>query len=257
MIIRQGIVLNNGTTVPTGSISINNGEIVTNSTSVTLNLTATDGVEITGYYVSTSPHIPSASGSGWVKVLPTTNYSADVSYDLSGGDGAKTVYVWYKDASDNISATYSYMITLITYVARQQIINLTVISGQAYEIVENGLQNRALVYNDRSYTYSKVPSWLVGATYIKTANNDKASSAISYLTFGVKHDVIVYVAHDNRITAKPHWLVSSFTDTGNDLVIMDTTLSIYESNFLAGTVTLGGNEGGDRYSMYTVIIVGQ
>lgn len=257
MIIRKGIVLNNGTTVPTGSISINNGEIVTNSTSVTLNLTATDGVEVTGYYVSTSHHIPSASGSGWVKVLPTTNYSADVSYDLSGGGGAKTVYVWYKDASDNISATYSYTITLITYVARQQISNLNVVSGQAYEIVENGLQYRALVYNDRSYTYSKVPSWLVGATYIKTANNDKASSAVSYLTFAVKHDVIVYVAHDNRITAKPHWLVSSFTDTGNDLVIMDTTLSIYESNFLAGTVTLGGNEGGDRYSMYTVIIVGQ
>ena len=67
--------------------------------------------------------------------------------------------------------------------------------------------------------------------------------------------MIVYVAHDNRITTKPSWL-SSFTDTGDNLFTTDTILNIFSKSFSAGTVTLGGNEGGDK-SMYTVIIVGQ
>ena len=92
------------------------------------------------------------------------------------------------------------------------------------------------------------------ATYIKTANDDKSSNGASFLTFEMNQDVTVYVAHDDRITTKPSWLVS-FTDTGDNLVTTDTTLSIFASNYLAGTITLVGNEGG--YSMYTVVIVGQ
>ena len=136
------------------------------------------------------------------------------------------------------------------------ITNLTAESGKTYEIVENGLQNGAMVYIDRSYTFTIIPSSLQGATYIKTANNDKGSSNASFLTFEVNDDVIVYVAHDDYITTRPSWLTSSFSDTGENLVTTDTTLSIFESNFLAGTVTLGGNEG-DGQSMYSVIIVGQ
>ena len=114
-------------------------------------------------------------------------------------------------------------------------------SGKAYEIVENGLQNGALVYIDRSYTYSSVPVSLQGSTYIKTANSDKSSSAVTFLSFDVNQDVIVYVAHDDAIGTKPLWLTSVFTDTGDNIVTTDTTLSIFESNFLSGTVILGGN----------------
>ncbi len=134
--------------------------------------------------------------------------------------------------------------------------NLSVASGQSYEIINIGLQNGTLVYIDRGYTFSSVPASLQGATYIKTANNDKASSGASFLTFDVDQDVIVYVAHDDCITQKPSWLTNSFADTGLNLVTTDTTLSIFESSFLAGTVTLGDNEGDDN-SMYSVIIVGQ
>ncbi len=133
--------------------------------------------------------------------------------------------------------------------------NLSVASGQSYEIINIGLQNGTLVYIDRGYTFSSVPASLQGATYIKTANNDKASSGASFLTFDVDQDVIVYVAHDDCITQKPSWL-SSFSDTGDNLVTTDTTLSIFEGFFLAGTVTLGDNEGDDN-SMYSVVIVKQ
>ena len=147
----------------------------------------------------------------------------------------------------NTTASYTFVNQLV-------ISNLTVESGRAYEIVENGLQNGAMVYIDRESMYNSVPTLLKGATYIKTANKDKGESKSSFLTFDVNQDVTVYVAHDNRITTKPSWL-TSFTDTGNDLVTTDTALSIFANNFLAGTITLGGNEGKGNRRMYTVIIV--
>jgi hypothetical protein len=112
-----------------------------------------------------------------------------------------------------------------------------------------------MVYIDRGYTYSTVPTWLQGATYIKTANGDKNSSAVSFLTFDVNQDVTVYVAYDSRVTTKPSWL-ESFTDTGDDLVNTDTTFDLFAKSYPAGTITLGGNYSGAT-SMYTVIIVGQ
>jgi hypothetical protein len=91
---------------PTGSISINSGASYTNSTSVTLSLSASDDVGVTGYYLSTSSTTPSASASGWTSVTSTTNYSSSVSYTLRSGDGTKTVYVWYKDSAGNVSSAY-------------------------------------------------------------------------------------------------------------------------------------------------------
>ncbi len=173
----------------------------------------------------------------------------------------------------------------ITLVSESLISNLTVASGKAYEIVENGLRNEAIVYIEAKYKkikYSTLPTWLEGTTYIKTAYKDADSGDASLLTFDVDRDVTVYVAHDDRITMKPSWLIS-FTDTGDNLVTTDTIFSVFASNFLAGTVTLGGNLGTggaslstvlkvkgqgnikptvlpsskEKFSMYSVIIVGQ
>jgi hypothetical protein len=65
--------------------------------------------------------------------------------------------------------------------------------------------------------------------------------------------VTVQVAHDVRITTKPSWL-STFTDTGKDLVTSDATLRLFARSFPAGTITLGGNASGGGFSMYAVII---
>jgi hypothetical protein len=147
--------------------------------------------------------------------------------------------------------------THVTYSFAGQLVisNLTVDSGKAYEVVENGLQNGALAYIDRGYTLSNVPASLPAATYIKTANDDKGLTGSSFITFDVNQNVTVYLAHDNRITTKPSWMVS-FTDTGDDLVTTDSTLSIFAKVVSAGAVTLGGNEGGGN-SMYSVIIIPQ
>ena len=102
------------TTAPSGSLTINSGASYTNSTTVTVTLSATDSTGVTGYYLSDSSSTPSASDSGWTSVTSTTSYSGSVSYTLSSGEGSKTIYAWYKDAAGIVSSTANATITLDT-----------------------------------------------------------------------------------------------------------------------------------------------
>ena len=91
-------------TAPTSnSISINSGATSSYSAVVTLTLSATDDIGVTGYYLSQTLSNPSSSASGWTSVTSATSYSGDVSYTLIGGDGVNTVYVWFKDGAGNVS----------------------------------------------------------------------------------------------------------------------------------------------------------
>jgi len=97
---------------PTGSLTINGGAAYSAWTAVTLTLTATDTVGVTGYYVSSSATPPAATATGWVAVTSTTSFTSNVAYSLPSGDGTKPVYAWYKDAAGNVSATASASILL-------------------------------------------------------------------------------------------------------------------------------------------------
>jgi hypothetical protein len=133
--------------------------------------------------------------------------------------------------------------------------NVAVRSGEPYEVVLGGLEEDAVVYIDRGYTITELPAYLDGATYIKTANNDKMSTPDDFLSFDVNQDVTIYISHDNRIP-QPSWLSNEFTDTGDDLVTTDTDFSIFFKDYPAGNIILGGNEGPSRNcSMYSVIVV--
>jgi len=94
---------------------INNDDASTTSTAVVLDLSATDYNNcITAYYASESSITPSPGDSGWTSISPTLDYSDSVSFDLSSGDGTKTVYIWFKDTADNVSNGDSDIITLNT-----------------------------------------------------------------------------------------------------------------------------------------------
>ena len=75
------------------SDSINSGATSITRTSVTLTLSATDNVGVTGYCAKESSTTPSSNDSCWTSVISTTSYSATVSFTLSSGSGTKTVYV--------------------------------------------------------------------------------------------------------------------------------------------------------------------
>lgn len=93
-------------TPPTGSIIINNGNTVCQQTQVTLTLSATDtGSGVASMAISNDNF---ASGTNW------ENYTTSKTWNLTSGNGLKTVYVKYKDAAGNISKIYSASITLIT-----------------------------------------------------------------------------------------------------------------------------------------------
>ena len=81
-------------TPPTGSVLINSGAAFTNSTTVTLTLSATDiasGVASMQF---------SNDNAAWLAPEP---YATTKSWTLSTGDGAKTVYAKFKDNANNWS----------------------------------------------------------------------------------------------------------------------------------------------------------
>ena len=210
---------------------------------------ATSATNILNYVINNDITVSSASFGSDLKtvILTTSAHSEGVSYTLTVNNVADRAPTPNTIASDT-QVAYTFVASLI-------ISNLTVGSGMPYEVVE-GLSNGSVVYIDRDYTCSDVPAFLVGdATYVKTANNDKNSTGASFITFDVNQNVTIYIAHDNRITTKPSWM-ASFTDMGDDLVTTDTSFSLFAKVVSAGTVTLGGNEGGGN-SMYSVIIVAQ
>jgi len=83
------------TTAPTGSVSINFGEIVSVTSSVNLVLSATDDLsDVSAMMISNSSIF---EGSTWEE------YSTSKSWTLSSEEGTKTVYVKFKDSSGLIS----------------------------------------------------------------------------------------------------------------------------------------------------------
>lgn len=80
------------TTPPTGSIVINNGVAFTNTTTVTLTLSATDSES------GVSQMQFSNDGSNWSN---SEAYITSKSWPLTAGDGTKTVYAKFKDNAGN------------------------------------------------------------------------------------------------------------------------------------------------------------
>ncbi|MBF0102917.1 MAG: hypothetical protein HQK77_18635, partial [Desulfobacterales bacterium] len=91
-------------TDPTGSISVDSGATYTDTTSVTLTLSATD--DLSGMNQMKVSEDPLFAGVPWEA------YNASKGFTLSGGDGVKTVYVMYQDLATNQSIVYSDTITL-------------------------------------------------------------------------------------------------------------------------------------------------
>jgi hypothetical protein len=101
------------TTAPTGSMVIEGGETYTTSRSISIILSADDsgGTGVAGYYLS-EDNTKTPSPTYFTPASSTQMYNQTVSFQLSEGDGAKAVYVWFVDVAENISAAFSDSITL-------------------------------------------------------------------------------------------------------------------------------------------------
>lgn len=147
--------------------------------------------------------------------------------------------------------------------------NLSVTTLREYTVDEGGLKVGAPAFVDNTgYYFTRIPSFLEGATYIKTANDDKCLPDPSkfVLSFDVSRPVTVYVAHDDRYSIKPAWM-SGFTPTQEGVNLnlpgADTgRYTLYARDYPVGKVVLGSNIDGDcriegNYGMYSVILVPQ
>ena len=93
------------TTPPTGSIVINGGSAYATSISATLTLSATDAAcDVSGMRFSNN-------GSAWTS---WEEYGTSKAWTLTAGDGAKTVYVQYKDCAGTLSNICTGNITVDT-----------------------------------------------------------------------------------------------------------------------------------------------
>jgi DNA-binding beta-propeller fold protein YncE len=96
--------------------SINHVAFMTSSPEVMVTISANDvDTGVAAYFVSESPMSPSAGVPGWVDVTPPVyKFGATIPFILSPGDGQKTIYVWFKDADNNISVPATASILLNT-----------------------------------------------------------------------------------------------------------------------------------------------
>ena len=131
-----------------------------------------------------------------------------------------------------------------------------------YEIVPGGFNEDAKAFVDRPHEWNGatehgLPSFLVGADYVKTFNNDKVASELN-IKLELKKPAIVFVLLDQRLIP-PKWLTERFLETGSIVGIdeahndsqstfvgagkgIDETFSVWKFEAVnGGTVDLGPN----------------
>lgn len=127
-----------------------------------------------------------------------------------------------------------------------------------YWSVQRNLEVGNTQYGDRTYELASIPSELLGATWIRTANNSKSYTANPTVTFSINRPANIYVGIDTR-GSKPSWIDSSWEPTSMKLTNSGEssarTFNLYRKRFPRGNVSLGPN-GATQYDMYSVIAVG-
>ncbi len=97
------------TTGPTGTVTINGGDATTTLGNVSVAVPATDPSNVTSVRLSNTPTL---DGGGVLTDGTTFPYATPQSWNLTPGDGTKTVYVQWKDSLGNWSGVSSDTIDL-------------------------------------------------------------------------------------------------------------------------------------------------
>jgi len=134
--------------------------------------------------------------------------------------------------------------------------SITDLNKENYEVTQLMMRKQ---YVDRPYIIQKFPAFLLGAKLIRTANDDKSSTGEDFLTFHVNRDVSVFVAHWSTIKVIPKWLRESFESTDLILNSGQEDYYLYQKDFPAGRISLGGNIESEEedHAMYSVIVANQ
>jgi len=150
--------------------------------------------------------------------------------------------------------------------ARADIITAASDNGTGSEVVPGGFGEGVLAFTDRTYEWVSAPGYstiadmgLVGADYVKLANNDKTLGDYEVdVTFG--QDAEVFLFWDERGSVNAWVSALGFTDTGSRVIGLDALGSTYEhivltANLSAGTYTFEELNQGSNRSIYGIAAV--
>lgn len=115
----QAFALVSNRDMPVDAVSPGGAYVVVNagahfalSYDVQLFLAGYDNLGVTGYYFSENPQTPALGQFTRIATVP--RFSLTVPYRFSAGEGAKTVYLWLRDAAGNISEVAKAVATVDT-----------------------------------------------------------------------------------------------------------------------------------------------
>ena len=150
--------------------------------------------------------------------------------------------------------------------ARADIITGAIDNGSGSEVVVGGLDEGVLAFIDRTYDWVSAPGYdtiadmgLVGADYIKLANDDK-NQADYEIDVTLSQDAKVFLFWDERASVNSWIAALGFTDTGDRVIGLDALGDIYEhivytADLSAGTHTFGELGQSGSVSMYGIAAV--
>ncbi len=164
-------------TSPTGSISINSGATYATSTSVTLNLSASDPYPGTGVTQMRFRN----SGSSWSS---WQDYASTKSWTLPTTNGTRVVYVQYRDGSGNSSSSYSDSIVLDTIAPTNSTIltsssHMTLVwsNDPTINVIWSSANDNIGVYG-YGFLWDQAP-FTMPSTIVNTFGTNTTSSALS------------------------------------------------------------------------------
>lgn len=154
---------------------------------------------------------------------------------------AETTYYWRVDEV-NSEGTTTGTVWSFTTEPLPLVLNLN-------RYATGNLDVGAQYYQDRDYVILGMPAHLQGQIGIRTNNDDKSATSLSWIGFSLSRPADVYIAYDRRGTPQdggtlPTWLSSAYTDTGSFVTVDDeaSPMRLYKKSFTAGSaVSLGGN----------------
>jgi len=100
-----------------------------------------------------------------------------------------------------------------------------------------------------------MPSAYSGSALVRPANDSKAYTGTTLVSFTVNTAATVCIACDDRATSIPSWM-TGWTDTGNSIVDNNSvTYSVFSKAFASGaTVSLGNNGQTSGCCQYFIIV---
>ena len=197
------------TTPPTGSILINNNALKTNSTQVTLNLSAKDLFGVSQMQFSNDN----------ITWSPPEAYKTSKTWTIPSGDGTKTVYAKFKDKAGNWSKVYSDTIILDTIPAVISNVRGTSITATGASILwDTDTPATSQVEYGATAAYGSKSAYAAALVKPHTAN---LSSLKQYTLY--------------------HFRVISKDDIGNTAVSPDYTFTTKDSTSPTGTIKINNN----------------